>query len=83
MERLTIKQIGIQSGLATQMITGFSDDELRQLKNLPHEEAEQRLIAMLDKRNDGLGTAWACGYGMYGLWFDNEATYVNIGNSCD
>lgn len=70
-------------GLDTMKVTGFRDGELNELKSMEHHEAEEKLLTMLDDRNDKIGTCWGCGYGVYGVWFDNEAAYVNIGNTCD
>jgi hypothetical protein len=50
---------------------------------MEHNEAKETLIDMLDDRNQGQGTCWQCGYGVYGLWFDNEFAYLNVGTSCD
>ena len=69
--------------LVTVKITGFLDGELGELKSMEHGEAQDKLLEMLDSRNNGIGSCWACGYGVYGMWFDNEAAYMNIGNSCD
>ena len=69
--------------LVTVKITGFLDGELGELKSMEHGEAQDKLLDMLDSRNNGIGSCWACGYGVYGMWFDNEAAYINIGNSCD
>ena len=70
-------------GIVTQRISGFQDGELERLKSMKHEEARGELLKMLDLRNNNTGTCWQCGYGVYGLWFDNEYAYVNIGSSCD
>lgn len=70
-------------GMETKMITGFRDGELNELKSMEHNEAKEKLLEMLDSRNNKTGTCWACGYGVYGMWFDNEAAYMNIGTSCD
>jgi len=70
-------------GMETKKITGFRDGELSELKSMEHGEAKQKLLDMLDYRNEKTGTAWMCGPGVYGLWFDNEAAYLNIGSSCD
>lgn len=70
-------------GMAEMKITGFKDGELNELKSMEHHEAEEKLIDMLDYRNGNQGTCWAQGYGIYGVWFDNEAAYLNIGDSCD
>jgi len=81
---LKIERIYAQgASVTTQKITGFKDGELRKLKDLPHTQAEGLLIRMLDERNDGTGSQWKNKYGILGLWFDNEAAYVNIGKPCD
>ena len=72
-----------RGGMDTMKITGFKDKELSELKSMEHGEAREKLIEMLNNRNDGIGTCWVCGNGVYGLWFDNEAAYLNIGSSCD
>lgn len=83
MEPLEIKQIQTNGGLQTMKVSGFTVEELYALKKLPHSEAEERLLEMLDMRNGNTGTCWKCGYGVCSVWFDNESAYVNIGNSCD
>lgn len=67
----------------TVKIAGLTDSELSELKSMEHNEARETLLGMLDFRNNGIGTEWACGYGVYGMWFDNEFAYLNIGKSCD
>ena len=81
--KLTINELEKHGGLRTMRIGGFHDDELSELKSMEHIEAKDKLLEMLDSRNDGIGTCWMCGYGTYGLWFDNEYAYLNIGTSCD
>ncbi len=82
--KLTIERTNYgNSGLDTMKITGFTDAELSELKSMEHNEAMDALIDMLNYRNGNIGTAWRCGYGVYGMWFDNEAAYMNIGKSCD
>lgn len=83
MARLTIEKKQYSSGMDTMKITGFGDGELSELKSMEHNEAKEKLLDMLDKRNNGTGTQWMCGYGVWELWFDNEAAYMNIGKSCD
>lgn len=80
---LTIDKRPYGSGLNELKISGFNDGELNELKSMEHGEAKEKLIDMLDNRNNGIGTAWACGYGIYGMWFDNEAAYLSVGSSCD
>ena len=72
-----------RAGMKTMRIGGFSNAELSELKSMEHMEAKDRLLEILDERNNGTGTVWACGYGVYGMWFDNEFAYLNIGSNCD
>ena len=84
MKQLTITQIDSgRRGLDTMKITGFSDEILYSLKHMKHEDAKESVIELLDERNNGIGTCWHNGNGIYGLWFDNEAAYMNIGSSAD
>ena len=83
MARLTITKQPCTSSLDTMKITGFTDGELSELKSMEHHESKEKLLDMLDYRNDGIGTQWMCGYGVHAHWFDNDAAYVNIGRSCD
>lgn len=80
---LDVKVDRYMPGMNTATITGFRDGELNELKSMEHHEAKGKLLEMLDSRCEGLGTRWAQGYGVYGMWFDNEAAYLNIGDSCD
>ena len=83
MARLTVERMECTNSLDTMKITGFSDGELSELKSMEHNEAKDSLLDMLDRRNNGLGTQWMCGYGVFSWWFDNEFAYMNIGTSCD
>lgn len=83
MARLTVEKMPCTNSMDTMKITGFSDGELSELKSMEHMESKMKILDMLDNRNDGLGTQWMCGYGVFGHWFDNEAAYVNIGKDCD
>lgn len=83
MARLTIEKQPCTGSLDTMKITGFTDGELSELKSMEHNESKDVLLQMLNDRNNGLGTAWMCGYGVYGLWYDNDAAYLNVGKSCD
>lgn len=83
MAALTIERIPCTASLDTMRISGFSDGELSELKSMEHSEAKEKLLDMLNYRNNGLGTTWMCGNGAYGLWFDNEYAYLNIGTNCD
>ena len=80
---LTVEKQSQYGGLQTMRIGGFNDGELNELKSMEHHEAKDKLLEMLNSRNGNLGTCWHNGYGVYGLWFDNEYAYLNIGTSCD
>ena len=81
---LTVERWGIPiGGKQTMRIGGFGDGELCELKSMEHREATDKLLDMLNHRNNGTGNTWVCGYGVYGVWFDNEYAYVNVGTSCD
>ena len=79
MARLTIEPMSCSPNMDTMKIGGFSDGELSELKSMEHFEAKAALLNMLDYRNDGVGTMWALGPRVYGLWFDNEYAYLNVG----
>ena len=84
MKKLVIGTIDSgRNGMKTMMIDGLTDEELKALKRLDNSVAKEALLKVLDERNDGIGTQWKCGYGIYGVWFDNECAFINIGDSCD
>ena len=83
MAKLKVDEQERHGRMRTMRIGGFRDGELSELKSMDHYEAKDKLLEMLDARNDGIGTCWACGYWTYGLWFDNEFAYLNVGTSCD
>ena len=72
-----------RNGMKTMMIDGLTDAELHEFKRMPNDKATDKLLQVLDERNDGIGTCWKCGNGIYSVWFDNECAFVNIGDSCD
>ena len=83
MEKLKIDRSDGDRGTETYRVTGFKDGELYEIKDMPHAKAEDEIIRILDERNGNKGTCWAQGYGIYGVWFDNDAAYLRVGNSCD
>ena len=83
MAALTIEKRPCTNGMDTMKITGFGNGELNELKSMDHHEAKEKLLDMLDYRDNGIGTQWMCGNGVFGLWFDNEAAYLNVGRSSD
>lgn len=80
---LTIDKQQSYGGMQTMRIGGFREGELNELKSMEHYEARDKLLEMLDSRNGNTGTCWHNGNGVYGMWFDNEFAYMNIGTSCD
>ena len=83
MAKLTLQAMPCTMGMDTLRITGFEDGELSELKSMEHGESGRKLLDMLDVRNDGAGTMYMCGYGVYGHWFDDDSAYINVGRSCD
>lgn len=83
MARLSITPMDTMGGVQTMRIGDFAEGELQELKAMPNLDAKEKLLTMIDERNDGRGTCWLCGYGVYGLWFDDEFAYIRIGTSCD
>lgn len=83
MAALRIEKKPYGPGIEEVRVSGFTDSELSELKSMEHREAQEKLIDLLDRRNNNIGTNWANGYGIYGIWFDNEFAYLNIGISCD
>jgi len=83
MATLKIEKQPCTHALDTMKITGFTDAELSELKSMEHHESKEVLLQMLDDRNNRQGTVWACGPGVFGLWYDNDAAYLNVGRSCD
>ena len=84
MAKLTVEKWGSPiGGKQTMRISGFADGELNELKSMDHHDATEKLLDMLDHRNQGLGTQWMCGYGVWGVWYDDEFAYANISTSCD
>lgn len=81
--KLTVEKVASPTRMNTMKITGFMDGELSELKSMEHYEAREKLLQMLDDRNGNIGTCWKCGYGVHSMWFDEEAAYLNIGNTCD
>ena len=83
MEKLIVEKLDSCGRMDTMKIAGLTDGELSELKSMEHYESGEKLLEMLDFRNNGLGTAWHNGPGVWSHWFDNEFAYVNIGRSCD
>lgn len=80
---LTLERNPFGMGFDTVRIIGFTDEELYELKQLDHPDAINKVVELLNARNNGKGNELQCGYGIYGLWFDNEYVYLRVGDSCD
>ena len=65
MAPLKIKKIGQTS----YEITGFTTSELDELMSMEYRDARDKIIPMLDDRNDGQGTYWAHCVGIYRVQF--------------
>ena len=84
MDKLKIeKMFSGSKAFDTMKISGFKEGELEDLKFISNQKAKMELLSMLDERNAGIGTMWHNGNGVYGVWFDNEFAYINVGTSCD
>ena len=83
MERLNIETKYINSGTKVMKVTGFSESELSELNSMDYRDMIDKVLDMLDSRNNGIGTAWHNGYGVYQMWISNGAVMVEIGTSCD
>ena len=67
----------------TMKVTGFTERELSELNSMTYHEMKESVLDVLDRCNDGLGSRWKCGYGVYQMWISNGAVFVEIGNSCE
>lgn len=83
MERLNIETKYINSGTKVMKVTGFSEAELSELNSMDYRDMIDKVLDMLDSRNNGIGTAWHNGYGVYQMWISNGAVMAEIGTSCD
>ena len=71
-------------------VSGFSDEEFSELLRLKEDQGyfqmQKRLVEIIDEHNPNQGTCWACGYGIYGVVFNDRfpgCVFVETGNSCD
>lgn len=83
MERLKVETDRYGLGVNVQKITGFTEQELKELGSMEQGELEETVLDMLDRRNGNIGTCWKCGYGVYRTWMHVDAVYMEVGNSCD
>lgn len=67
-------------------IDGLSAEELDELNSMDYREMKEKILEMLDARNMGIGTVWACGYGVYSVFMNQQhpmSLFVEIGRGCD
>ena len=72
-----------RGGVKIMKVTGFTPFELDMLNRMPYQDMKEKLLTMLDDRNNGLGTCWHNGNGVYQMWVGADGMYVEIGSSCD
>ena len=83
MDALKIVNDRTGMGVSIKKITGFTTRELNELGSMEHDEFREKVLDMLDRRNNGTGSCWQCGYGVYQMWISGDAVYAEVGNSCD
>lgn len=83
MEQLKITEQDYSPGIKTMKVSGLADGELYKLRHMGNEDARKQLLDWIDERNGGLAQMWHNEHGILGIWLDNEAAYVNIGNNSD
>lgn len=78
---MSIKVETFRSGLGVDCmkLTGFSERELSELNSMDYREMKSTIIAVLDNRNNGLGTQWAEKRSLYNAWIREGAVFVEIG----
>lgn len=64
-------------------VTGFTEDELNELKQMDWRDMKKTVLEVLDKECNGIGTCWHNGYGVFQMWIAGDAVMVEIGKSCD
>lgn len=70
----------------TMKLDGLSVEELNELASMDYREMKEKIIEILNARNMGTGTRWACGYGLYSAFYNHAhpmSIFVEIGKNCD
>lgn len=81
--KLKIETEHKRHGYQIKKVTGFTPFELDCLNRMPYQDMKQSALTMLDERNNGTGTVWHNGYGVYQMWVGADALFVEIGDNCD
>ena len=83
MEALKVEEFKRSIGTKTMKIDGFTGEELYDFERMDYRDMKNQVLEELDKRNNGIGTCWHNGYGVYNMWTRDNSVYVEIGTSCD
>lgn len=83
MERLKVETDRYGLGVNTMKVSGFTNQELKELGSMEQGELEETVLDMLDKRNGNIGTCWKYGCGVYRVWLYGDAVYMEVGSGCN
>lgn len=83
MERLKVETNRYGIDVNTMKVSGFTNQEIKELGSMEQKELESTVLDMLDRRNGNIGTCWKNGYGVYQTWLSGDAVFMTIGTSCD
>lgn len=83
MDRLKVETHRYGMGVNTMKISGFTNQELKELGSMEQSELGDAVLDILDRRNGNIGTRWKCGYGVYRTWMHGDAVFMEVGASCD
>ena len=70
-------------GVKCLKLTGFSTEEIDELTHCDYRDLKKRVVEIANERNNGIGTCWECGYGVYNAWTRGNEVFIEVGNSCD
>lgn len=80
---LDVSEFRVNTATRVMKINGFSEKEMSELNSMDYREMKETVLSALDQRNNGIGSVWHNGYGVYTVWINNGTVYAEIGNSCD
>ena len=90
LSKLHIEKQYSSGGTDTFIIEGLSVQEMTNVLDAGSFENQRTVLATLLDTHDndyrsgsGLGTAWLCGYGIYGIRHFGGHLIVTVGNNCD
>lgn len=78
---MAIKIETFRSGLGVDCmkLTGFSESELSELNSMDYRDMKATIVAVLDNRNNGLGSEWVEKRDLFNAWIREGAVFVEIG----